>query len=251
MASILTDVSGVATTASSTPPPLKQKQRNSITVRKHLMEAERGKTSISDVYKNTLRSMINIFSNFSYINSEMEQVEVMCIFANPERAVAKYFEEQNIILPVLSIGQTTTEEDQKRGRNNSIIVQETVWDEKKQRWRRVVSLPAKPIRIAYTLNIFSKYRADLDQLLEQIRFAFNPSLSVPTDFSTLTKAFIMSEKDIGDDEISDKQDRVLKKSLEISVETYIPSPKFLLTSTGEIEKITAEPIVDHNEGSYD
>ena len=251
MANILIGVSGVDTTASSLKSGYKTKQKNSIKVRQHLIEADRGKTNISEVYKSTLRSMINIFSNFSYINSEMEQVDVMCIFANPERAVAKYFEEQNIILPVLSVGQTTTEEDQIRSRNNSIIVQETVWDETKQRWRRVVSLPPKPVTITYTLNIFSKYRADLDQLLEQVRFAFNPSLSVPTDFSTVTKAFIKSERDMGDEVISDKQDRVLKKTLDISVETYIPSPKFLLTSTGEIETIVVDPNIDVNDGSYD
>jgi len=33
-----------------------------------------------------------------------------------------------------------------------------------------------------------------------------------------------------------KEDRILKKTLNIVLRTYIPSPKFLITSTGEIEE---------------
>lgn len=235
--SIITGLSGIIDTLPESG-PMKQKQRNSITVRRMIIEADKSSSpQISDIYKDSLRSLINIFSNFSYVNSENEIVDVQCIFANQERAIAKQFEEQNIILPIFSVGQTITEEDSARGRYNAIIVQNKVWDEDKQRWRRIVNLPDKPITINYDLNIYAKYRSDLDQLLEQVRFSFNPVMEVPTRHSTVSKATITSESDVGDNQIDDKQDRVLKKSLKLTLQTWIPSPKFLMTSTGEIESV--------------
>ena len=239
--SIITGVSGVETTLSSTPAPLKQKQKNSISVRKMIIEADKARRPhVSDIYRELLRSLINIFSNFSYINSENDSVEVQCIFANQERAIAKQFEEQNIILPIFSVGQTTTDEDNTRGRYNSIIVANKVWDEDKQRWRRTVNLPDKPVTINYDLNIYAKYRSDLDQLLEQVRFCFNPVMEVPTKYSTVTKATIETESDIGDAQVDDKQDRILKKTLKLTLQSWIPSPKFLMTSTGEIESVISD-----------
>ena len=35
---------------------------------------------------------------------------------------------------------------------------------------------------------------------------------------------------------NDKDDRIIKKTMNIVLRTYIPSPKFLVTSTGEIEE---------------
>lgn len=238
---VLKDLSGVGSDPELTASPIDTKQRNSLTVRKLMVEANKSSgPSISNVYKQYLRSLINIFSSFSYINSEQDKVEVACIFGGQERAIAKKFEEQNIILPVLSIVQTTTIDDMKRGRYSSVIVQEKMFDEKKQRWIRLVSLPPKPITITYTLNIFSKYRSNLDQLLEQVRYAFNPVLEVPTNLSSVAKATITNEQDTGDADTGDKQDRVLKKALTLELETWVPSPKYMLTSTGEIEILVTE-----------
>jgi hypothetical protein len=52
----------------------------------------------------------------------------------------------------------------------------------------------------------------------------------------LCKGYIDSEQDIGAVEVADKEDRVLKKQINITVRTYIPNPKFMLTSTGKIEQ---------------
>ena len=80
----------------------------------------------------------------------------------------------------------------------------------------------------------------LDQLLEQVRYAFNPVLEVPTKLSSVAKATITNEEDTGDADVSDKQDRVLKKALTLDLETWVPSPKYMLTSTGEIEILVSE-----------
>lgn len=118
------DLSGLGSDPELTASPINTKQRNSITVRKLMVEANRtSRPSISNVYKQYLKSLINIFSSFSYINSEQDKVGVDCIFGGQERAIAKKFEEQNIILPILSIVQTTTAEDMKRGRYSSVVLQ--------------------------------------------------------------------------------------------------------------------------------
>ena len=82
--------------------------------------------------------------------------------------------------------------------------------------------------------------ANMDQILEQVRLKFNPEMQVPTKYSTIAKAFIESEEDVGSADAADKTDRVLKKTLNIVLRTYIPSPKFLITSTGKIERFNVE-----------
>ena len=165
---------------------------------------------------------------------------IKCIHANAERAVAKLKQENNIILPILSISQTVSQNDEFRRRNESVMVNETWWDAEKNRSFRVVSLAPRPVNVVYQLNIWTKYMADMDQILEQVRLKFNPEMEVPNQQSTIVKAFIDNENDVGVVTAADKEDRVLQKSLDIILRTYIPSPKFLLTSTGKITEFKIE-----------
>jgi len=223
-------------------PPVKKNILFDITkkVKNQIFKSQRSPAAVSEIYKDTLRAMISYFSQFHYITSENKSKKVKCIFANPERPVAKQFQENNIVLPIISVEQVTTEEDKARFRYSSPLVHEVMWDDDTQRAIRVVSLPPKPARFKYRIHIWSKYRADLDQILEQIRLSFSPDALIETKHSTFTKAFLESEDDFGDDKISDKQDRLIKKGLNIVVDTYIPSPKFRYTSTGKIHQINSE-----------
>ena len=74
----------------------------------------------------------------------------------------------------------------------------------------------------------------MDMLRSSIYSLFCPDVNIRTKFSDYNKAFIVSETDIGTSEAGDAQDRVLKKSITIALQTYIPSPKFQVTNTGEI-----------------
>jgi len=121
-----------------------------------------------------------------------------------------------------------------------VLVHEKFWDPKKNRAFRILSLVPRAINIRYQLNIWTKYMADMDQILEQVRVKFNPEMEVPTQNSTLTKGFIESEEAIGQVATGDKEDRVLKKTLNITVRTYVPNPKFLVTATGKVEKFKME-----------
>jgi hypothetical protein len=101
---------------------------------------------------------------------------------------------------------------------------------------RIVSLAPRPVNIKYQVNVWCKYMADMDQILEQIRLKFNPEMDIYTTYSTLAKASVDSEEAVGSMSAKDKEDRVIKKTLNVTLKTYIPSPKFLITSTGQIEE---------------
>tara|TARA_R110000772_G_scaffold17450_1_gene48675 strand:+ start:822 stop:1559 length:738 start_codon:yes stop_codon:yes gene_type:complete len=209
-------------------------------VRKVIYKMTRAKDNVSFVYRESLRAMISQFSDVGYISSEEKWTDVKCIHANAERAIAKLKQENNIILPILSIGQTTSDNDTDRQRTESLLVNEKYWDKEKHRAIRVLSLAPRAVNVKYQINLWAKYMSDMDQMLEQIRLKFNPEMQVPTEFSTLAKAYLESEDDVGEVTVADKADRVLKKTLNIVLRTYIPSPKFLYTSTGEITEFKIE-----------
>jgi hypothetical protein len=211
-------------------------------VRAEILKQTKASHNISGVYRETLRSMLTSFADLVYIDSEKKQIDVPCIHANAERAVAKIVQEDSIILPITSVAQTTTDNDVNRDRYESLLVHEKIWDDSKQRAIRVLSLAPRAVNIKYQVNIFGKYLSDVDQIMEQIRLKFNPEMEVPTPFSTMTRALIDSEENAGQLDVGDKQDRIIKKTLSITVRTYIPNPKFLFTSTGKIEKYIAEII---------
>jgi len=205
-------------------------------VRKLIYEMTQTKQNISFIYKESLRSMIASFNDVGYMDSEEKFNDIKCVHANAERAIAKLKQENNIILPILSIAQTVSDNDNTRQKNESLLVHEKLWDAEKHRAIRVLSLAPRAVNIKYQLNIWTKYMADMDQILEQIRLKFNPEMQVPTKFSTLAKAYLDSEEAIGQVTATDKEDRILKKQMSIVLRTYIPNPKFLFTSTGEIEE---------------
>ena len=205
-------------------------------IRRKIYKMTQTESNISSIYRDLLRAMISSFNDVAYINSEEKLIDIKCIHANAERAVAKLTQENNIILPILSVAQTISDNDATRNRYESLLVHEKVWDSEKNRAFRVLSLSPRAVNIRYQLNIWTKYMANMDQILEQVRLKFNPEMEVPTKHGTLTKALLESEEAAGSITAGDKEDRVLKKTLNIVVRTYIPNPKFLVTATGKIEK---------------
>lgn len=209
-------------------------------IRKKIFKMTQAKQNISFIYRESLRAMIASFNDIGYISAENEFKNVKCMHANAERAVAKLKEEDSIILPMLTISQTISSNDDKRRRQESVLVNERYWDSEKNRAFRILSLAPRPINISYKLNIWCKYNADMDQILEQVRLKFNPAMNVPTSFSTIAKAYLTREDFTGAEIAKDKEDRILQKSFDISLETYVPNPKFLVTSTGKIEEFNNE-----------
>ena len=203
-----------------------------------LAEAAKNTTTI---YKHTLRALLKEFGELKYSSSEHEIINVRCIHANPERAVAKIFQEDNIVIPIMSISQLFTSNDEDRRRYDSLMLQESIWDEDSQRAIRVISTVPRPINISYGLNIWTKYMSDMDQLSEQIRLRFNPGLeTIITPYNSLTKAFLASETDGRVLQTGDREDRIIQKTFQIDVETYANPAKFLYSHTGKIEAFRTE-----------
>jgi hypothetical protein len=66
---------------------------------------------------------------------------------------------------------------------------------------------------------------------------FNPDIQLKTEFSTTNKVFLENESDIGRVSVQDSEDRVLQKTLTVSLQTYIENPKFMISNTGQISEI--------------
>ena len=77
----------------------------------------------------------------------------------------------------------------------------------------------------------------MDQLAQQIRLSFAPSLQLFTAVTQDSQAFLVSESNNYSFSLADKEDRIIRKTFTVSIETYIRSPKYLVTSTGKIEKL--------------
>jgi hypothetical protein len=187
-------------------------------------------------YKESLRFIISKLGSLVYINSEEDVVGVKCVHANPERTVSKLKQENNIILPIISINQNSSNNADTRRRASFNIVSEKWWSEEKKRAFRVISLAPRAVDIDYGINIWAKYKANLDQLVEQIRLLFNPHLVIKNQYTNVAQAYIDTESDNSTVELSDRQERIIRRTFNIKLEAYIPNPKFLITSTGEIEE---------------
>jgi hypothetical protein len=193
---------------------------------------------IDNVYKESLRSMLHIFGNLYYLDGNGNRVKVNCSHGNPERIAGRLKADNTLILPMITIVETQTESDQTRMRYQN-IVSETAWDPEKRRATRILSLPPRPINITYEVNIWSKYKADMDMLRSSIFSLFSPDINIETKYSVHNKAFINSEREVGSVTASDTGDRILQKTVSVTLETYIPSPKFFFTNTGEIKEFNA------------
>jgi|TARA_A100000172_G_scaffold41301_4_gene25238 hypothetical protein len=191
-------------------------------------------------YKEIVRFLINQFDKLPYLNHEMETLLVKCRYGNPERTIAKLNEDDNMILPLITVSQNSIVESEERRRFSPVVMHTTVWNQDKQRAQRVISLCDRPVTIQYNVNVWCKYMEDMDQLAQQIRLRFNPSIQLQTKFSKDSKAFLSSETNNYSLSLGDREDRIIKKSFVVSVETYIRNPKYLITSTGEIEELNLD-----------
>ena len=191
-------------------------------------------TEIDNVYKESLRAFLHLMGNLPYIDGNGNEVKSKCTHGSPERIASRLYADNTLVLPLLSISEVSTENADDRRRYSRVVISEKAWDAKKKRAIRVLYVSPRPITITYEVNIWAKYKADMDMLRSSIYSLFCPDVNIRTKFSDYNKAFIVSETDIGTSEAGDAQDRVLKKSISIALQTYIPSPKFQVTNTGEI-----------------
>lgn len=193
-----------------------------------------------NMFKETLRELRHIFSNIYYTDSNGNLVKVHCVTSKQDRVAGKANQENSLVLPYISISEIGSTQASERNRTDKVLINESYWDPKERRAKRILSLAPTPININYKINIWCKFVEEMDMIRNGIQTIFNPSLTIPTKYSDYTKAFLQNEIDIASPEAPDTKDRLIQKSIEIRVETYLPSPKFLYTNTGEIQSFNAE-----------
>lgn len=208
-----------------------------INIKRQVINMTKSWKGVSSIHKETLMALIGLFSEISYKNSDNEIVPVKCIYGGRERAIAKINQEDNLVLPLISIIPKARELVDDRRKYSPVLKVQSMWSHSKQRAIRVVSLPPRPVNMVYEVNIWGKYVENVNQVLEQSRRFFNPSHTLHTPTNSQTQAFLESEDDASTKIPGDGEDRTIVKKLTISVETYVPSPLFTITSSGKIEEL--------------
>lgn len=205
-----------------------------------IIESTNNATLSPFVYKEVLRALIASFGTLHYVDGENKLLKIKSIHAAPERAIAKKFQENNIVLPVITVHQLGASNDEAKRRYDNVLIQSTKWDDDTQRAERIISTADVPVNIIFSINLWTKYMEDLDQISQSIRLRFNPSLDLITPFTDNLKVFLTDESNNNYISSGDREDRLLRKSFSVSTEFYIPSPKFKVTSTGRVEKIVSD-----------
>jgi len=216
-------------------------------MRRALYELDKNRYVPSDFYREYTRALTRQLSDLTILEKDSKKRKISIFYGNPERAIAKIKEDRNIILPVVSVSIDDLDEDITRRRTDTCLETETYWDKEEQRAIRIVSLPPKAVVLTYSINVFAKYTEDMNQLIEQIHMKFQPAMDIRTKFSSNTKAFLSDLSDESSTAPSDQQDRILKKKVYLSIETYVPNRKYRITSTGEIEEYNYEFDVEDSE----
>jgi hypothetical protein len=196
--------------------------------------------NISYIHKDCLRFLLNRFGGLVYYDGQNNKKDIKCLHANPEREVGIIFKESTIVLPLVTISESATDTLKLGQRYEPILIDEKYWSDKYQRAIRIVSLTPKPIEISYGINIWSFYKNDMDQIREMIFSMFNPDMNITISEKFACKIYIDSESDASETKVPDQEDRILQKTIGISLQTAIPAPRFLYTSTGKIEKLKFE-----------
>lgn len=192
-----------------------------------------------DYYKDLLRTLLGQIK-ITFINDQDQKVDVKIHHGRQDRLVAKMFQENNLVLPYSTIYQSGVENDIDRLRSNQTIIARSVWDDVKQRAIRVISLADVPVKLTYRLSVWAKYIGDMDQIAASIRSKFHPDLILKTPHSSLTKAYLSNEEDDGAVDARDREDRLIRKNFDVVIETFIPQPEYMVTSSGKIEKFITE-----------
>ena len=80
----------------------------------------------------------------------------------------------------------------------------------------------------------------MNQLLEYVLQLFRPHLRVETNFMTNACAFITAISDNSTLAATDRQDRVIRKTVTFEVETYMPTRQYQIQSNGDITDMNYE-----------
>jgi hypothetical protein len=201
-----------------------------------------------DFHRDFTRRLKELFGEFQVLKGDETLRDVEIIFANPERAVAKIVEGKTTRLPLLSLQFDGLEIDTARRKPLEALVERKFWDPDKQRAVRYMALAPVAATLAYSINVWSKYIEEVNQLTEQIVLMFRPNLPVDIRPEEIYQAYLRDVSEMSNLQAGDRQDRIVKKAIRFEVQSYIPSKVFKFTNTGEIMTMNYEAYIEETSG---
>ena len=217
---------------------------NVFDIKQQIFDRENKNFRSLSFYRDTSKELLGLFSDAQILGDDLEIAQVPVFYANPERAIAKLFKTRNLTLPVITLSISDTEQAVDRRRPNYDIEYWTVKDHKRNRFTRIASLAPIAVNVSYQLHLWTRYVEDMNQLLEYVMQKFRPHLRVETDFMINACAFITSVGDNSTLTVGDRQDRIIRKTITFSVETYMPTRKYMIQSNGAIKEMNYETTLD-------
>jgi len=219
---------------------------NLFDIKRQIFERENANFRSLGFYRKTSKRLLSLFSDAQIVGDDDKVFSVPVWYGNSERAVAKIFDDRNLIIPAITLSISDIDQDAERRRPNTNIELWTVKDSKTRRYTRVASLAPQAVNVSFQLNLWTKYVEDMNQLFEYVMNKFHPHLRVETDFNTDARGFITEVSDNSTVVAEDKKDRVIRKTVTFSVETYLPSRKYMIQSNGEIQETNISFTIDPN-----
>lgn len=201
-----------------------------------------------DFYRAFTRKIKELFGNFQVLKGDDTLRNVEIIYANPERAIAKINEGKTTNLPLLSLQLEGVEVDLQRRRPMEALVEKKYWLSDKQRAIRYMALAPVAANLSFAVNVWGKYVEEVNQLTEQIMLMFRPNLPIEIRPDEAYQSYLTGVDESSNLQVGDKQDRIVKRVVRFSVESYIPSKVFKYTDTGEIVSINYEVYLEETSG---
>jgi|ETNvirnome_6_100_1030635.scaffolds.fasta_scaffold01031_3 hypothetical protein len=204
-------------------------------IKKKIFELEQDRFVTPEFFRAYTKALLRAFNDVRILDGEGKLKEVPIWYGNAERAIAKIYEGRNLNLPAMTVTIQTIDEDTDRRRPDFNIEFRTHYDTKHKLAQRYAWTAPKAVTLTFNINLWAKYLEDMNQLVEYLQLKFRPHYRVQTPFNDYTPAFLGAISDNSAYEAPDTEERILKKSASITLDTYVPSRQYLIASNGDIE----------------
>lgn len=213
-----------------------------VQIRKDIKAYEDKHPYTRNFYRNYTKALMEKL-NIYIFNAQDERVKVPMMYANPERAIAKIYEDRNLTLPIISVAIGDIEENTSIRKPDVQLTTYKFFDVETQKAFRIIKQTSKAVALQFQITLWSKYTEDMNQMVEEVQMMFQPSLTLPTEDESENKAFLLDVLDMSSVQAADKQDRMLRKRVTLKVEAYIPGRQYLYSHTGRIKEVINQRLV--------
>ena len=213
-----------------------------VQIRKDIKAYEDKHPYTRNFYRNYTKALMEKL-NIYIFNAQDERVKVPMMYANPERAIAKIYEDRNLTLPIISVAIGDIEENTSIRKPDVQLTTYKFFDVETQKAFRIIKQTSKAVALQFQITLWSKYTEDMNQMVEEVQMLFQPSLTLPTEDESENKAFLLYVLDMSSVQAADKQDRMLRKRVTLKVEAYIPGRQYLYSHTGRIKEVINQRLV--------